>query len=98
MCDGRSRRADAPPVSGLVLRPLRRQSGQGGRAGTATTDAERAGRLSAATGRLVERQVDVRTMASIGGWSADSAIEPSLAEPTEGRQCDRRFNHCGPPP
>jgi hypothetical protein len=34
---------------------------------------------------LVERQVDVRTMMSIGGWSDYSAIEPYLAEPTEKR-------------
>jgi GH18 family chitinase len=33
----------------------------------------------------VERQVDVRTMMSIGGWSDYSAIEPYLAEPTETR-------------
>lgn len=42
-------------------------------------------RRSWATWHLVERQVDVRTMMSIGGWSDYSAIEPYLAEPTEGR-------------
>jgi integrase len=42
-------------------------------------------RRSWATFHLVERQVDVRTMMSIGGWSDYSAIEPYLAEPTEGR-------------
>jgi site-specific recombinase XerD len=42
-------------------------------------------RRSWATYHLVERQVDVRTMMSIGGWSDYSAIEPYLAEPTEGR-------------
>jgi integrase len=42
-------------------------------------------RRSWATYHLVERQVDVRTMMSIGGWSNYSAIEPYLAEPTEGR-------------
>lgn len=40
-------------------------------------------RRSWATFHLVERQVDVRTMMSIGGWSDYSAIEPYLAEPTE---------------
>jgi len=42
-------------------------------------------RRSWATQHLVERQVDVRTMMSIGGWSDYSAIEPYLAEPTEKR-------------
>lgn len=42
-------------------------------------------RRSWATYHLVERQVDVRTMMSIGGWSEYSAIEPYLAEPTESR-------------
>lgn len=42
-------------------------------------------RRSWATYHLVERQVDVRTMMAIGGWSDYSAIEPYLAEPTEGR-------------
>lgn len=42
-------------------------------------------RRSWATHHLVERQVDVRTMMAIGGWSDYSAIEPYLAEPTEGR-------------
>jgi integrase len=42
-------------------------------------------RRSWATHHLVERQVDVRTMMAIGGWSEYSAIEPYLAEPTEGR-------------
>jgi integrase len=40
-------------------------------------------RRSWATYHLVERQVDVRTMMSIGGWSNYSAVEPYLAEPTE---------------
>jgi integrase len=42
-------------------------------------------RRSWATYHLVERQVDVRTMMAVGGWSDYSAIEPYLAEPTEGR-------------
>jgi GH18 family chitinase len=42
-------------------------------------------RRSWATYHLVERQVDVRTMMSIGGWSDYSAVEPYLAEPTEAR-------------
>jgi len=42
-------------------------------------------RRSWATYHLVERQVDVRTIMSIGGWSDYSAIEPYLAEPTEAR-------------
>ena len=42
-------------------------------------------RRSWATYHLVERQVDVRTMMAIGGWSDYSAIEPYLAEPTEKR-------------
>jgi len=42
-------------------------------------------RRSWATYHLVERQVDVRTMMSVGGWSDYSAIEPYLAAPTEGR-------------
>lgn len=42
-------------------------------------------RRSWATYHLVERQVDVRTMMSLGGWSDYSAIEPYLAEPTEAR-------------
>ena len=42
-------------------------------------------RRSWATYHLVERQIDVRTMISIGGWSDYSAIEPYLAEPTEMR-------------
>lgn len=42
-------------------------------------------RRSWATQHLVERQVDVRTMMSIGGWSDYSAIEPYLAAPTEAR-------------
>jgi integrase len=42
-------------------------------------------RRSWATYHLVERQIDVRTMMSIGGWSDYSAIEPYLAEPTEKR-------------
>lgn len=42
-------------------------------------------RRSFATYHLVERQVDVRTMMAIGGWSDYSAIEPYLKEPTESR-------------
>lgn len=42
-------------------------------------------RRSWATHHLVERQVDVRTMMAIGGWSTYSAIEPYLKEPTESR-------------
>lgn len=42
-------------------------------------------RRSWATYHLVERQVDVRTMMAIGGWSDYAAIEPYLAEPTEAR-------------
>ena len=42
-------------------------------------------RRSWATYHLIECQVDVRTMMSIGGWSNYSAIEPYLAEPTETR-------------
>jgi len=42
-------------------------------------------RRSWATYHLVERQVDVRTMMGVGGWSDYSAIEPYLAEPTEKR-------------
>ncbi|MFC6723167.1 tyrosine-type recombinase/integrase [Halobium palmae] len=42
-------------------------------------------RRSWATYHLVERQIDVRTIMSIGGWSDYSAIEPYLAEPTEAR-------------
>ena len=42
-------------------------------------------RRSWATYHLVERQVDVRTMMSLGGWSDYSAIEPYLTEPTETR-------------
>jgi integrase len=40
-------------------------------------------RRSWATHHLVERQVDVRTIMAIGGWSDYSAIEPYLTEPTE---------------
>lgn len=42
-------------------------------------------RRSWATYQLVERQVDVRTMMAIGGWSDYAAIEPYLAAPTEAR-------------
>ena len=42
-------------------------------------------RRSWATHHLVERQVDVRTMMAVGGWSDYSAIEPYLKEPTESR-------------
>ncbi len=42
-------------------------------------------RRSWATYHLVERQVDVRTMMSICGWSDYSAIVPYLAESTEAR-------------
>lgn len=42
-------------------------------------------RRSWATYHLVERDADVRTMMAIGGWSSYQAIEPYLAEPTEGR-------------
>jgi len=42
-------------------------------------------RRSWATYHIVERQVDVRTMMAIGGWSDYSAIEPYLTEPTERR-------------
>jgi integrase len=42
-------------------------------------------RRSWATYHLVERQVDVRTMMAVGGWSDYSAIEPYLAKPTESR-------------
>lgn len=42
-------------------------------------------RRSWATYHLIERQVDVRSMMAIGGWSDYSAIEPYLAEPTEQR-------------
>jgi len=42
-------------------------------------------RRSWATRHLVERQVDVRTMMAVGGWSSYSAIEPYLKEPTEAR-------------
>jgi hypothetical protein len=37
------------------------------------------------TYHLVERQVDVRTMMAVGGWSDHSAIEPYLKEPSESR-------------
>lgn len=42
-------------------------------------------RRSWATHHLVERQVDVRTMMAVGGWSDYGAIEPYLKEPTESR-------------
>jgi len=42
-------------------------------------------RRSWAQFHLVERQVDVRTMMAIGGWSSYDAIEPYLREPTERR-------------
>jgi len=42
-------------------------------------------RRSWATYHLVERDVDVRTMMTIGGWSSYDAIEPYLGEPTEAR-------------
>jgi integrase len=42
-------------------------------------------RRSWATYHFVERQVDVRTMMAVSGWSDHAAIEPYLAEPTEGR-------------
>jgi integrase len=42
-------------------------------------------RRSFSTYHLVERQVDVRTMMAIGGWSDYAAIEPYLKEPTESR-------------
>ena len=42
-------------------------------------------RRSWATYHLVERQVDVRTMMAVGGWSDYAAVEPYLAEPTEKR-------------
>ena len=42
-------------------------------------------RRSWATYHLVERQVDVRTMMAVGGWSDYAAIEPYLAAPTESR-------------
>jgi site-specific recombinase XerD len=42
-------------------------------------------RRSWAIYHLVERQVDVRTMMAIGGWSDYSAIEPYLTAPTERR-------------
>ena len=42
-------------------------------------------RRSWATYHLVERQVDVRTMMAVGGWSDYAAIEPYLAAPTEAR-------------
>lgn len=42
-------------------------------------------RRSWATYHLVERDVDVRTMMAVGGWSDYSAIEPYLAQPTEQR-------------
>lgn len=42
-------------------------------------------RRSWATYHLVERQVDVRTMMAVGGWSDYSAIKPYLKEPTESR-------------
>lgn len=42
-------------------------------------------RRSWATYHLVERQVDVRTMMAVGGWSDYAAIEPYLKEPTESR-------------
>ncbi|MFD1644384.1 site-specific integrase [Haloarchaeobius litoreus] len=38
-------------------------------------------RRSWATHHMVERQVDVRTMMAVGGWSDYSAIEPYLKEP-----------------
>ena len=42
-------------------------------------------RRSWATYHLVEREVDVRTMMAVGGWSSYEAIEPYLAKPTESR-------------
>lgn len=50
-------------------------------------------RRSWATYHLVERQVDVRTMMSVGGWSDYSAIEPYLAEPTEKRIGEAMTSH-----
>lgn len=42
------------------------------------------------TYHLVEHQIDVQTIMSIGGWSGYSVIEPYLSELTEariGKQC-----------
>jgi len=52
-------------------------------------------RRSWATQHLVEHQVDVRTMMSIGGWSDYVAIEPYLAEPTEKRIGEAMKNYSG---
>jgi len=52
-------------------------------------------RRSRATQHLVERQVDVRTMMSIGGWSDYAAIEPYLAKPTEKRIGEAMTLHDG---
>ena len=48
-----------------------------------------------ATYHLVERQVDVRMMMAIGGWSDYSAIEPYLTEPTERRIGNAMRSNCG---
>lgn len=42
-------------------------------------------RRSLTTYHLIENEVDVRTLMSIGGWSDYYAIEPYLAKPTESR-------------
>lgn len=42
-------------------------------------------RRSWAQYHLVEKNRDVRTLMSIGGWSSYDAIEPYLREPSEGR-------------
>jgi len=53
-------------------------------------------RRSWATYHLVERQVDVRAMMAVGGWSDYSAIEPCLNEPTESR-IGEAFGESGSP-
>ena len=42
-------------------------------------------RRSWATHHLVEKDVSVRVMMEIGGWSSYSSIEPYLAKPTPAR-------------
>ena len=84
--------AESDPWVDVSTASVRRWVKEAATAIAAETDNERWRHVSShdlrrswATYHLVERQVDVRTMMAIGGWSDYSAIEPYLAAPTERR-------------
>ena len=85
-------KSDAEPWVSASIPSIRRWISESGDNLADETGNERWGyvsthdlRRSWAQHHLVGREVDVRTMMSIGGWSSYDAIEPYLRKPTESR-------------